>query len=355
MRTRIGIFVALTIALSTPGSGATEPGQSWTFVVGGDSRNCGDVVMPAVAAGAASAGAAFYWHQGDFRCMSDFDEDILHQPEHRNARPTITAYQDLAWDDFIASQLAPFGSIPVFLGIGNHELVSPKTRGEYLAQFADWLNAPEIQRQRLKDNPKDRRLKSYFHWVRNGVDFLNLDNASPDQFDRGQMRWLEDVLRRDAEDPAITTIVAGMHCALPDSIAGNHSMNEWALGEQSGRRAYAMLLDAQRAKHVYVLASHSHYYMKGAFNTPYWRSHGGVLPGWIVGTMGATRYKLPSGFDQAEEARTNVYGYLLASVGADGSIRFEFREISEGDVPADVVTRYTPDFVHQCFAGNREN
>ena len=60
-------------------------------------------------------------------------------------------------------------------------------------------------------------------------------------------------------------------------------------GTESGRRVYADLLRAQDEahKHVYVLASHSHYYMDGIFNTDYWKQHGGVLPGWIVGTAGA--------------------------------------------------------------------
>ncbi|MGE5278556.1 MAG: metallophosphoesterase family protein [Acidobacteriota bacterium] len=338
---------------------APPPGETWKFVAGGDSRNCGDVVMPAVAAGAAAAGAAFYWHLGDYRAIYDFDRDFLAQPEHKTGRgvagTTIFDYQKLAWDDFLSSQIAPFGSIPVFLGIGNHELVSPKTRAEYLAQFADWLNAPEIQRQRLKDDPKDHRLKTYYHWIRGGVDFLTLDNASPDQFDGEQMRWLERVIARDEADPAITTIVVGMHAALPDSITADHGMNDWAQGEKSGRRAYERLLEARKkGKKVYVVASHSHFYIRGVFDTPYWRAHGGVLPGWIIGTTGAIRYKLPEAAASAEEAKTNVYGYLLATVGSDGAIRFDFKEIAERDVPAPVVTRFGGEFVHQCFEGNRE-
>jgi phosphomannomutase len=35
-----------------------QESEVWRFVVGGDSRNCGDVVMPAVAAGARAAGAS---------------------------------------------------------------------------------------------------------------------------------------------------------------------------------------------------------------------------------------------------------------------------------------------------------
>lgn len=348
------LVLQAVLFLSWGAAAAPAPGEPWKFAVSGDSRNCGDVVMPAVAAGAATNGAAFYWHLGDFRALYDFDEDILQQRKVSGAgKLAISDYFKLAWDDFLENQIAPFRAMPVYLSIGNHELVAPKSRLEYLAQFADWLNAPPIQAQRLKDNPKDHRLKSYYHWVQNGVDFVVLDNASNDQFDSEQVAWLEKLAARAAADPAVTTIVAGMHAALPDSLAFDHSMNNWAQGEKSGRRVYAALLKAQTAgKKVYVLASHSHFYMSGIFDSPYWRSNGGVLPGWIVGTAGAVRYALPPGAAQAKEAKTNVYGYLVANVDSDGSIRFDFQEIKEEGIPADVVKRFTPEFVHECFVGN---
>ena len=116
---------------------------------------------------------------------------------------------------------------------------------------------------------------------------------------------------------------------------------------------YAALLKAKNAgKKVYILASHSHFYMSGIFDSPYWREHGGVLPGWIIGTTGAVRYALPASAAQAKEAKTNTYGYLLATASPDGSIRFDFQEIKEGDIPAAVVPRYTQEFVHECFVGN---
>jgi len=340
--------------LSWGAAAAQAPGAPWKFVVGGDSRNCGDVVMPAVAAGAASAGAAFYWHLGDFRALYDFDEDLLQARKVAGEKPpSITDYQRAAWDDFLQSQIAPFGTTPVYLGIGNHELVAPKIRGDYLAQFADWLTAPAIVAQRLKDNPKDRKLRTYYHWIQDGVDFITLDNASNDQFDPEQVSWLERVVNRDIADPSVKAIAAGMHAALPDSLASDHSMNDWAQGESSGRKVYAALLKAQTAgKKVFVLASHSHFYMSGIFDSPYWRAHGGVLPGWIIGTTGAVRYALPPGAAHAKEAKTNIYGYLVETVDSDGPIRFDFQEIKEGDIPAGVVKRFTPEFVHWCFTAN---
>jgi hypothetical protein len=346
--------LSLFLLLSTGPAAAQGPAPAWKFVVGGDSRNCGNVVMPAVAAGATAAGAAFYWHLGDFRALYDFDEDLLQARRIAGEKSlAIAEYQKAAWDDFIQSQVAPFGTIPVYLAIGNHELVAPKSRLEYLAQFGDWLSTPPIQGQRLKDDPKDHRVKTYYHWIQKGMDFIALDNASNDQFDSEQVAWLERVVNADIIDSSVTTIVAGMHAALPDSLASDHSMNDWAQGEQSGRKVYAALLKAQNAgKKVYVLASHSHFYMAGVFDSPYWRSHGGVLPGWIIGTTGAVRYALSPAAKQAKEAKTNLYGFLVANVQSDGAIRFDFKEIKEADIPAPVVERFTPEFVHQCFVGN---
>jgi hypothetical protein len=348
--------LSLFFLLSAGAAAAQQPTDAWSFVVGGDSRNCGDIVMPAVAAGARAAGAAFYWHLGDFRAIYDFDQDFVAQRRAQEGPPpTIAAYQNSAWEDFIESQLSPFGSLPIYLAMGNHEAVAPKSRAEYLAQFADWLNSPAIARLRLSDDPKDHRLKTYYHWIEKGIDFLTLDNATPDQFDTAQVKWLEGVLARDAADAGIRSIVVGMHAALPDSIAASHSMNDWAQGAESGRRVYADLLRARESgKNVYVLASHSHFYLANIFATPYWESHGGVLPGWIIGTAGAVRYALPGGVVAGQEAKTNVYGYLAATVDAEGKIRFEFREISRADIAPAIVKRFTPELVDQCFQANRE-
>ncbi|HEY6929317.1 MAG TPA: hypothetical protein VJA66_06545, partial [Thermoanaerobaculia bacterium] len=337
-----GLLAIGGFCLSLSAAAGEPPPGSWRFAVGGDSRNCGDVVMPAVAAGARAEAARFYWHLGDFRAIYDFDQDIVAARRARSSRPlTIAEYQKSAWDDFIESQLSPFGDIPVFLGIGNHELYPPKSRSDFLSQFADWLTAEPVSRQRLADDPKDHRLKSYYHWIERGIDFITLDNASPDQFDAEQVKWFEGVLARDRESRSIRTIIVGMHAALPDSIAASHSMNDWALGEQSGRRVYEDLLKARAGgKRVYVLASHSHFYLPGVFATDYWRSHGGVLPGWIIGTTGAVRYALPPGAAAVPEARTNVYGFLTGEAAPDGAVRFEFHEIQETDVPPAVVERF---------------
>jgi len=355
-RILLTIAVAILFALAIQPAIAQQPsGGTWRFVASGDSRNCGDVVMPAIAETAKKNQAAFFWHLGDIRWTSSFDEDLQHQPEHIKKPMSVGEYETIEWPDFIDSQIAPFGSIPFFLGLGNHEIIPPlKTRQDFLLQFADWLDSPVLRAERLKDDPRDRKLKSYFHWIDRGVSFYYLDSASAEQFDEAQIDWFEKTLAKDLADPAITTIVTGMHKALPESISAGHSMNESPTGTESGRHVYADLLRAQNEahKHVYVLASHSHYYMDGIFNTAYWKQNGGVLPGWIVGTAGAVRCALPPNTSDAHGALVNTYGSLVGTVQPGGEINFEFEKVEENDVPETVVGRYGHEFVHWCFAEN---
>jgi Calcineurin-like phosphoesterase len=365
-RSRVPVVALLALA-SLLATGSTTQSQNpahssnstdgtWYYAVSGDSRNCGDVVMPAIAAQVLQSGASFYWHLGDFRAIYEFDEDMQHQPEHLAKPMDIADYEQSAWDDFIRNQLAPFGTLPVFLGIGNHETIPPKNREQYIIQFGDWLDSPALRAQRLSDDPFAHKLTTYYHWIRNGVDFINLDNSTPDQFDSSQLKWFEKTLLAAESDSQITTVVVGMHEALPESISANHSMDQSPNGVESGRRVYLDLLKAQNEahKHVYVLASHSHYFMDGIFNTDYWHTKGGVLPGWIIGTGGAVRYALPKESTNAHAAETNVYGFLLAEVKPSGEIQFRFKRLQESDVPATVIERYKPEFIHWCFAENSD-
>jgi hypothetical protein len=171
------------------------------------------------------------------------------------------------------------------------------------------------------------------------------------------MKWFEGVLDRDRKDAAIQTLVVGMHEALPESISANHSMNEYPSGIESGRRVYAMLLDMQNDAHkiVYVLSSHSHYFMDGIFNTEYWKAHGGVA-GVDCGNCG--RGHIACRQTQATLRPPNRCIRLLdrdrQSPGEPrGTIQFNFEEFTEESIPADVVQRFTKPFVRECFAGNR--
>jgi endonuclease III len=350
----LAFFVFILLISAGPLYAQNQPaaGESWKFAVSGDSRNCGDIVMPAIAQQVRNDGAAFYWHLGDFRKMSDIDED------YRQIYPgaTIDDYLANAWPDFIQHQMKPFGDLQVFLGIGNHELMTPKTRRQYVAQFAGWLDQPVVRQQRLADNPGDHVVKTYYHWIERGVDFIAMDNASHDMFGADQLTWFQNVLAKDAKDPAIRTVVLGMHASLPDGLSAGHSMNDSAHEQRSGRIVYSQLVDFRRAtkKHVYVLASHSHFVLNNIYATAC-HPKDEVLDGWIMGSAGAVWYLLPQEHPSSTIAMTKVYGYLLATVAPDGAITFDFRQVKAPDVPASVVKKFTEKQVDWCFANNIAN
>jgi hypothetical protein len=208
----------------------------------------------------------------------------------------------------------------------------------------------ECIRQCVDCSPSDS--KTYYHWTQNGVDFVYLDNSN-EQFDPDQLNWFNDAIKKDTHDQTIATVVVGMHKALP-WISCDHSMNESTEGTKSGEQVYQTLLNLQKqAKKVYVLASHSHFFMLDIFNTKHWRDDGGILPGWMVGTAGAERYPLPPLADLAK-SKTYVYGYMLGRVYPDGTIDFEFTELKTSDIPVEIRNRYSGSWVKEaCFNENR--
>jgi hypothetical protein len=352
---KFGAIAALVLTAFSPAlSSQQKPpadNNTWIFAVSGDSRNCGDIVMPAIAAGVRKDGAVFYWHLGDYRAISNIDED------YRRTHPqaSISQYFADAWPDFIQHQVVPFGDLPVFLEIGNHELVPPMSRPQYIAQFADWLDQPVLHRQRLLDNPSNHLLTTYYHWIDRGVDFISMDNASPDMFDSAQMSWFKTVLGKDATNDSVRSVVLGMHAALPDSSSAGHSMNDSPQETVTGRKVYAQLSTFRNTTHknVYVVASHSHFVMNDAYNTACHK--GDVLPGWIMGSAGAVRYRLPKDRALSTVDKTDVYGYLLGTVAPDGSITFQFREVKRSDVPPSVVKEFSDDQVKWCFEQNKSD
>jgi hypothetical protein len=250
--------------------------------------------------------------------------------------------------------MAAFGAFPVFLARGNHENVYPMTRDGYVAKFSSFLSRPEIAAQRQADGAADGPAEPWYHWSRDGVDFITLDNASHDEFSDAQLRWLRGVLDRDlAPNSGIRTIVAGMHEALPHSTSSSHAMDDWTLGMRTGEQVYNWFFAAQKAgKHVYLIASHSHYYAPNIFTTPYWRQQDKVVPGWIIGLAGAHRYKLPAGTDSA--SRTHIYGYMQGTVHADGSIQFALRPLSEKDLLDSKWPNAPVDAIHECVLHNAD-
>jgi len=340
--TLLALFLAPTLASSQ---------QPFTFAVSGDSRNCGDFVMPAIAASVKAEHDAFYWHLGDFRWMSSEDQDLM----ALDPKLTRSEYPSRAWDDFLEHQMAAFGTFPVFLGRGNHETIAPMTREGYIAKFSSFLTRPEIVAQRKSDGDTGPA-QPWYHFTRDGVDFITLDNSSHDEFTSEQLHWLRSVLDRDLDRrSSVRTIIAGMHEALSHSSSSNHAMDDWDHGLRTGELVYKWFAEAEGAgKHVYLIASHSHYYSPNIYNTPYWKQHGPrVLQGWIIGTAGAHRYKLSPNADKS--SMTDIYGYLQGAVHADGTVDFSLHKLSENDLKDTRWPNAPLDAIHECFVANSDS
>lgn len=334
------------------------PKGSWRFIVAGDSRNCGDVVMPAIAAHSAQFAPAFYWHLGDLRAIYKIDEDMAYAARYDEHPLTCAEYHKIAWPDFIENQIGAFGSTPFYLGIGNHEVIPPKTEDEFKSVFAHWLDLPALKDERAKDG-ETAAPEAYYHWIQGGVDFIYLDNASG-VFSPQQIAWLQKRLDGAKTNPEVKSLVVGMHEALPGSLSNSHSMGDKGPGSPgytTGSDAYNRIVKFRddTKKPVYVLASHSHFYMDHIFDPPADAATVAKPPlsGWIVGTAGAVRYVLPE--DSRPSAVTDVYGFLLATVYPDGRIQFKFEEVHESDVPENVRQRYTNATIPWCFAHNSQN
>jgi len=76
LRPRVtAVGLAMVPIITVPGSAQTDrpatplPQDSWRFIVSGDSRNCGDIVVPAIAAQSSLFTPSFYWHLGDLRAI----------------------------------------------------------------------------------------------------------------------------------------------------------------------------------------------------------------------------------------------------------------------------------------------
>lgn len=353
--------------------------NGWFFAVSGDSRDCGDLIMPKLAKSIesrrAQAPVKFYWHLGDFRALYRIDCDMAKRanpdfscmPTERRQSEISAAqkrnYLETAWQDFIRNQMTPFerSRIPIFLGIGNHELGTFRlgdgvektfTRDDYRRTFSTWLTQPPLDAQRRADTRNgiaSLRGDTYYHFIQGGVDFIYLDNADPSVgFSDEQIKWLTKVLARDGADSSVKTIIVGMHAALPHSISRGHAMDASCPSYCSGMKVYDLLQKAQRLdgaasarKHVYVMASHSHYFEENIYDTPEHKNK--VLPGWIIGTAGAEQYR--------DKIR---YGYLQVRVRPEGTLDTEFVDVKRDSPPLaeGVGAQQLTDF---CFTHNKKH
>jgi Calcineurin-like phosphoesterase len=356
-------------APAAPSPSNAEPG-TWYFALSGDSRDCGNLIVPKIAAAIEknreTAPVELYWHMGDFRRMYDIDCDVLSRlhpgydcvlrPAGALAINEMGEYLDRAWSNFLDEQIDPFGALPVYLGIGNHELYSGKTRNDFQKTFQKWLTQKSIHQQRMDDNrrkvgtgPGQGGFRStdgtpFYHFILHGIDFIYLDNADETSFSADQLLWLQNVVAADLLDPRVRSLVVGMHEALPYSLSRGHAMDATCQGVCSGSQVYDLLARVQTLKHVYVFASHSHLFQEKIFDGQ--PEHAGqALPGWIVGTAGAEQYL----FHEGDPIR---YGYVEVAVHPDGTLDVAFRDVTRDSPPvptwqgAEALTEF-------CFTSNK--
>ena len=199
------LLAVIGMAQAASGMPARTEAASWYFAISGDSRDCGDLIMPKIAADIEArrdkTPVEFYWHLGDLRRMSDIDCDILKRSspayDCRNRTTPLPPeamdnYLATAWQDFIDQQIVPFGTLPFFVGMGNHELRAGRTRQDFERTFRQWLTQEPLAKQSHQDNLRQIPAElgaPYYHFVKNGVDFINLDN-SQGSFEGQQLLWL---------------------------------------------------------------------------------------------------------------------------------------------------------------------
>jgi hypothetical protein len=370
----ITVWAILWLGGSEPLPPLPPANTSWYFAVSGDSRDCGDLIMPkiaqAIADGNQKTPVDFYWHLGDLRAIYRVDCDMAKFKDpsfrcvSRDRSPDETQamkneYLSAAWPDYIANQIRPFekAGIRFFLGIGNHELIEPKTQDEFRGEFREWLTQKALQDQRALDRAKGIDSKdgdTYFHFIKRGVDFIYLDNSDvypkneQDRqtkemgFSTGQLNWLRQVLKADATNPLVKTIIVGMHEALPGSISSDHAMDSSCKALCNGQVAYDLLYGAQNEdkKHVYVLASHAHFFAENIYNTAAHNSQ--LLPGWIIGTAGAEQYQ-----------ENILYGYMLVEVRPDGTVATSFISVDRNSPPA-ITAPWVDPLTRYCFEQNKK-
>ena len=113
-RLRYAVLLAAGVMSSSGWSARAQQNSgaagSWTFLASADARNCGDIVMPAIAETARKHNVAFYWHLGDLRSTFAVDEDIKNRKDFLAVPPTIDEYHAMQWQDFVEYQMAPFGA-----------------------------------------------------------------------------------------------------------------------------------------------------------------------------------------------------------------------------------------------------
>jgi hypothetical protein len=203
------------------------------YVVGGDSRDDHDHVIPWALAEAKARGATAVLFLGDMALTPELDSRF-------------------------AKELTRLDPIPFYPLLGNHEV-------EQLGLLRiDQSGMERRFRARFLDTPRTPVASALANKVVYSVDlpgglhYVALDNVSQHGFGRDQLDWLAHDLTAADANPGVRYVVVGMHKPLAGNGVTTHSMD--ADGD-AGVRDSAEALTLFRDHHVGVLfESHDHRY-----------------------------------------------------------------------------------------------
>ena len=131
-------------------------------------------------------------------------------------------------------------------------------------------------------------------------------------------------------------------------------MSESPRGDKSGREAYEALWHAHDAahKHVYVLASHSHYYMDNIFETADWKDK--VLPAGSSAQPALNAISYRPKLRPRNTPRPMFMATSIATVAPDGAASFQFQRLSLDDLHAINGSRIPEPLVRWCYENNHQ-
>lgn len=240
---------------------APPPAGTARYLVGGDSRNDVNKVIPWAFDQAKRRGAAAFIFLGDMELTPELD----------------AIFQD---------KLAQLQPVPFYPVLGNHEI---KQFGVFRVGFLERLHGlnPEKRFRRrflgTRETPVQSSFKDqvvYALDLAGGLHFIALDNVSQKGFGAAQLAWLQNDLKAARANPNTRFIAVGLHKALAGNGVTTHAMDE---DGAAAVKDSAVALALFRAFHVDVIfASHLHDYLK--FNQ-------GGITSYITGGLGAPLHR----------------------------------------------------------------
>jgi hypothetical protein len=264
---------ALACAANAPHPVTGTPGGV-RYIIGGDSRDDSAHVLPWAFKEAAARGATAFFFLGDMELTPSLDEHF------RRALPLL-------------------GPVAFYPALGNHEVRF------FGGADIGHAQAEAAFKERFLDTPRTPVHSSlpgkvvYSVTLAGGVHWVALDNVSQKGFGKDQLAWLDADLANARQNPAIRSIIVGMHKPLAHNGITTHSMDSdgsEAVGESD---AAAQLLEKYNVS--LIVASHLHAFIE--LKT-------GVIPTYITGGLGAPLDK--GGPDYA------FHHFLQVDVGDDG-------------------------------------